>query len=82
MALYRVLKCETLHMDFEQIAAEAFHIAQRNALAAGHSIVYVDPAGRYIEQRPDGRRFEVRLDSSQPRESHRIVIREIGSHAA
>jgi hypothetical protein len=45
-------------------------------------VIYMETNGRCIEEHPDGRRFEISLDSTQPRESHRRIIREIVSHAA
>jgi hypothetical protein len=56
---------------------EAFLKARRDALEAGHAIVYLDADGRYVQELPNGRRFEIRFDPSQPRESHLIVIREL-----
>lgn len=67
---------------FAEAAANAGWLARQHALASGQSVVYVDAAGRYVEERPDGRKFEVRLDSSKHREMHRIVAREIVAHAA
>lgn len=44
-------------------------------------VMFVDAAGRCVEEWPDGRRFEVRLDASQPRQSHRVILRELPSNA-
>jgi hypothetical protein len=68
--------------DFAQAAAAAGRMARLDALASGHSVVFVDHCGRYVEELPDGRRFEIRLDASRPRESHRIVVCEMASNAA
>lgn len=68
--------------DFALAAAKAGWQARQEALAAGLPVVFVDPAGRYVEERPDGRRFEIRLDPAGPRESHRIVLRELASAAS
>lgn len=63
--------------EFAQAAAQAGWHARQAALAAGHAVVFIDETGQYIEEWPNGRRFEVRLDPTQPRESHRIVLREL-----
>ena len=66
---------------FFQTAAESVRRARQAALDSGHAVVF-DRMGRYVEERPDGRRFEIRLDPSSPRESHRVVLRELGTNAA
>lgn len=68
--------------DFVEAVVQAGQLACRSALEAGQSVVYMEASGRYVEERPDGRRFEVRFDSSKPRESHRIIVQDIISHAA
>ena len=68
--------------DFAQAASQAGLRARQAAFAAGHAVVFVDAAGRCVEEWPNGRRFEIRLDPSQPRESHRVVLRELASNAA
>ncbi len=68
--------------DFARAAAAAGRLARLDALASGHSVVFMDRHGRYVEELPDGRRFEIRLDASHPRESHRIVVCEMASNAA
>ncbi len=68
--------------DFAQAASEAGWRARQEALAAGHPVVFVDAAGRCVEEWPDGKRFEIQLDPARPRESHRIVLRELASNAA
>ena len=57
--------------EFAQAAAAAGLRARRNALAAGHPVVFVDDFGRYVEEFPDGRRFEIRLHPGAPHESHK-----------
>jgi hypothetical protein len=37
----------------------------------------VDQRGRLVEELPDGRSFEIRLDPAQPRATHRVVLREL-----
>ena len=65
--------------EFAEAAAQAGRQARQAALAAGHSVVSIDKAGRFVEERPDGKLFEVWLDPSQPRETHCVVLREITS---
>jgi|GEM_PF-3167169 len=60
------------------ILTEAFAEA---ALKGGHTVVFMDEAGRCVEEWPNGERFEIRLDPSQPRESHRVVLRKLTSSA-
>jgi hypothetical protein len=63
--------------DFAQAAAEAGLNARIEALAAGKVVVYIDDLNRYIEELPDGRRFEVRLQPETSRDSHIHVLREL-----
>lgn len=66
-----------LTSEFVRDAQAATRQAREAALAAGHSVFFKDDAGRYVEELPDGRRFEVRLESSQS-----IRIRELTRSAA
>ncbi|MCX6593283.1 MAG: hypothetical protein NTZ56_17345 [Acidobacteria bacterium] len=68
--------------EFAQAVARAGWCARQDALAAGHPVVFIDPAGRYVEEHPDGRRFEIYLDPAVPRDTHRVVLRELASPAA
>lgn len=68
--------------DFAQAASQAGLQARQLAFAAGHPVTFVDEVGRCIEEWPNGKRFEIRLDSSQPRESHRVILRELTSTAS
>ncbi len=68
--------------DFAQAASQAGRRARQAALVAGHPVVFVDAAGRCVEEWPDGKRFEIRLDPEQPRVSHRIVVGELTANAA
>jgi len=63
--------------DFAQAAAQAGLRARLQALTAGEVIVYIDEMGRYVEELPDGRRFEVRLQPGTPRNSHIHILREL-----
>jgi hypothetical protein len=63
--------------DFAQAAAEAGLHARIEALTAGKVVVYIDDLDRYIEELPDGRRFEVRLQPETSRDSHIRVLREL-----
>jgi hypothetical protein len=67
--------------DFVEAASQAGWRARQAALTAGYPVVFLDAAGRCVEEWPDGTRFEIRLDPTQPRESHRIVLRELVSNA-
>ena len=80
--LRAVWELSILSDRFFQAAAESVRRARQAALNSGHAVVFVDRMGRYVEERPDGRRFEIRLDPSSPRESHRVVLRELGTNAA
>jgi hypothetical protein len=62
--------------DFARAAAEAALHARIDALTAGKVVVSIDELDRYIKQRPDGRRFEVRLQPETSRDSHICVLRE------
>ena len=61
----------------DEFAAAAGLRARNTALAAGHSVVFVDDLGRYVEEFPDGRMFEVRFQPGAPRESHLSIVREL-----
>jgi hypothetical protein len=63
--------------DFAQAAAEAGLQARRDALTAGKAVVYIDDLDRYVQELPDGRRFEVRLRPEAPRDSHICILREV-----
>ena len=63
--------------EFALAAAAAGFRARQKALAAGHSVVFVDDLGRYVEEMPDGRKFEIRLVPGAPRESHVVVLGEL-----
>ena len=63
--------------EFAQAAATAGLRARRSALDSGHPVVFVDEAGRYVEELPDGTRFEIRLRPGTPRESHLQILGEI-----
>ena len=75
-----MVHASVLTEEFAKAAADAGCRARRAALAAGQPVVFLDATGRYVEEWPDGRCFEVRLDASQPRESHRVVLRELLSN--
>ncbi len=63
--------------EFAAVAASAGLSARERALAAGHSVVFKDPKGRYVEEKPNGRRYEVRFNPGAPRESHLTILREL-----
>ena len=66
---------------FAEAVSQAGRHAREAALKAGHTAVFLDEAGRYVEEWPNGERFEIRLDPSQPRESHRVVLHKLTSSA-
>ena len=68
--------------EFAEEMAMAGRQAREEAFASGFPIVYVDEQGRYVQEFPDGRLFEIRFDSSQPREAAIVVIRELQRQAA
>jgi hypothetical protein len=63
--------------EFAEAAATAGLRARRNALAAGHPVVFVDDFGRYVEELPDGTRLEIRLQPGISRETHLRILGEI-----
>jgi hypothetical protein len=67
--------------EFAQPAAAAGLRARRNALAAGHPVVFVDDLGRYVEEWPNGKQIEIRLQPGNPRESHLQILGEIATPA-
>jgi hypothetical protein len=73
---------DILSDEFAKAAEAAALQARAQALRAGHSVVSLDSNGHYIEERPDGRRFEIRFDRSRPRESRRVIVRELVTTAA
>jgi len=77
-----VLTVDITSDDFIKVATEAGARARQTALAAGQPVVYLDTLGRLVEERPDGRLFEIRLDPNMPRESRRVVVRELTQTAA
>jgi hypothetical protein len=65
--------------EFAEAAALAGLRARRDALAAGYPVIFIDDLGRYVQELPDGRLFEVRLDPAADMESHVQVLRELPS---
>lgn len=63
--------------DFARAAAQAGLRARIDALAAGKAVVYINDRDQYVEELPDGRRFEIRLQPETPRGSHICVLREL-----
>jgi hypothetical protein len=68
--------------EFSYAGAQAGLRARQAAFAAGYAVVFVDDAGRCVKEWPNGKRFEIRLDPSQPRESQRVVMSELASTSA
>jgi hypothetical protein len=70
-------RIDILSDEFAQAAVQAGLRARTDALTAGKVVVYIDDLDRYVEELPDGRRFEVRLQPENPRDSHIHVLREL-----
>ena len=47
--------------DFARAASQAGQSARQAALVAGYPVVFVDATGRYVEEWPNGKRFEILL---------------------
>lgn len=69
-----MLSAHILTEEFAKAAVNAGLQARRSALAAGHSVVFVDDCGRYVEELPDGTRHEIRFRPGTPRESHLEIV--------
>ncbi len=68
--------------DFPQFVADATDEARRDLLAHGVEVVYLDPdSGIDVLERPDGRRFQIRLLSTG-RPYYEIVRELPGRQAA
>ena len=63
--------------EFEEMLSEVGRKARTEALAEGHPVVYRDQCGCYVQELPDGRKFEICFHPEAPRESHVERIREI-----
>jgi hypothetical protein len=63
--------------EFAEAAARAGLRARRHALASGLPVVFVDDAGRYVEELPDGTMLAIRLEPGTPRETHLRILGEI-----
>ena len=51
--------------------------AQADSLAAGVPIIYKDEAGRYVEEYPGGRIFEIRFRPGETGDRHVEILREL-----
>ena len=78
----RMADFSVLDDEFFAAVAKACSSARATALRAGHSIVYRDASGRYVEERPEGTRFEIRFEKTRPRESHIVVLGELTPSAS
>lgn len=68
---------DILSPEFAKGVREAARRARREALAGGHAVVYLDPCGCYVQELPDGRKFEVRFLPGMPAESQVERVREL-----
>ena len=63
--------------EFAERLKEVGRKARRDALAEGHPVVYRDQCGCYVQELPDGRKFEIRCHPGAPRDQHVEPVREI-----
>lgn len=73
---------DILSDEFTEVAISGLLAARARALAAGIPVVYRDPLGCYVQEWPDGRRFEIRFRPDAPRDQHVEIVREIPALAA
>ena len=52
-------------------------LAQAASVAAGVPIVYKDQQGRYVEEHPDGRVFEIRFRPEESGARHVEILRQL-----
>jgi hypothetical protein len=55
--------------------------AQAASLAAGVPIIYKDAEGRYVEEYPGGRIFEICLHPGESGDRHVEIVRELAGSA-
>lgn len=68
---------ELLGEEFAQRAAAAWNRARAEALRNGHPVFFEDEDGRYLMERPDGKRFEVRFIPNAPGDANYEILREL-----
>ncbi len=74
---YAILKLMSAPNILSDAAANAGLRFRRKALGSGHPVVFVDDAGRYVQEWPDGTLLEIRFKPGAPRDSHLQVIGEV-----
>jgi hypothetical protein len=63
--------------EFDAMLEEVGRKARSEALAEGHPVVYADECGCFVQELPDGRKYEIRFHPGAPPESHIERMREI-----
>ncbi|BDC52197.1 hypothetical protein F183_A45120 [Bryobacterales bacterium F-183] len=63
--------------EFLRDLSKVGEFARERAFRAGQPVIYMDDKGRYIEEYADGRKVEVKLNPSNPRESHSTVVGDL-----
>ena len=67
--------------EFMQAVVNAGIQARERALAEGHPVVFRDDRGRYVQEFPDGRLFEIRFERTADGDSRVQIVREITADA-
>mgnify|MGYP000904866402 CR=1 FL=1 len=68
--------------EFHEAAARAGRKAFEETLAAGFPVFYRDEQDRYVMEKPDGSRFEIRWIPGAPSGKNYEIVRELSVRAA